>query len=93
MPQRQIVETVTEFSISLRIVRLGEDLVFATTTISGVLFRSGSRKNAREAVQSLFQVLGGVSGNSDDTAIAIELAMKGMMMSDLAPRITDGHKR
>ncbi len=71
-----------DVTLTFHITRIGRDAYIATCNIGGVTVFGGRRKDEYEAAQSLFQVLGGNSGNADMAAIAVSVLVSGVDLPD-----------
>lgn len=83
--------TSKSINIPVQSVQLTPDVWIAHTKLAGINVRGGSRKSELDAVRSLFQVLAGDSGNTDDSLVAVSLALAGTTFSDVA-ELTDGNE-
>jgi len=69
-------------TINFNVVKLAANVYIATAVVGGMNIRGGTRPDAVQAVQSLFMVLGGASGNTDDALIAVSLLMQDTNITD-----------
>lgn len=86
---------MSEIVVRARILRLAPTIYICAGNVAGMNIRGGSRPDPATAVASFFAVLAGVSGNSDDAAIACAFLAAGTDMATAmgeigAGDITDG---
>lgn len=67
--------------VSIKVVKVA-GVYIAMTKLGGLTIRGGTRTDQVQAVQSLFQVLGGQSGNTDDALLAVSLGLQGATIDE-----------
>jgi hypothetical protein len=75
--------------IKLTVIKVGDGFL-GFAVVNGVRVAGGRRATAYEAAVSLFGVLAGISGDNSQAALAIELGLAGVDMSEI-PTIGDGN--
>ena len=63
------------FEIKFQVMKLSNTLYIGAANVGGIAIRGGTRATPIEAAQSLFAVLAGMSGNTDDAMIAVSMLM------------------
>lgn len=81
---------IKRVAVSANIIELAPNLFIAASSVAGITIRGGTRADPMAALASFYQVLGGVSGNTDDAAIALSFLMAGTDFDAALMAIEDG---
>lgn len=78
---------VTEYSLNFNVAKLPNDQFIAVCNMGGFTLCGSVCKEPTDAIQSLFQMIGGASGYSNpDTDIAVAMFLSGTTLQEVGQR-------